>query len=137
MKQEKAHSTAPESKFATGSRSQGPRSNDGLRWSSRKTFITSPRSPLAEKANCELRKLMTLKLSIYLGLSPLCEMPQKVPVSFFPSARSHASAAPHGPGPGLGYQGNQTERTSFLLIQMAFLNPPCRGQSSPEFCFEV
>lgn len=26
---------------------------------------------------------MTLKLTIYLGLSPLCEMPQKVPVSLF------------------------------------------------------
>ena len=26
---------------------------------------------------------MTSKLSIYLGLSPLCEMPQKVPVSLF------------------------------------------------------
>ena len=72
-----------ESKFATGSWSQGPRSNNGLPLSSRKTFITAPRSPLAEKANCGLRKLMALKLSIYLGLSPLCEMPQKVPVSLF------------------------------------------------------
>lgn len=80
---------------------------------------------------------MTLKLSIYLGLSPLCEMPQKVPVSFLPSARSHASAAPRGRGPGLGDQGNQTERASFLLIQTAFLSPPCRGRSSPEFCFKA
>lgn len=83
VKREKVHSRAPESRFGTGSRSQGPRPNNRLPWSSRKTFITSPHSPLAEKANCELRKLMTLKLSIYLGLSPPYEMPQKVPVSLF------------------------------------------------------
>lgn len=80
---ERRYTPELESKFGTGSRSQGPRPNNGLPWSSRKTFITSPHSPLTEKANCELRKLMTLKLSIYLGLSPPYEMPQKVPVSLF------------------------------------------------------
>lgn len=147
MKAEKAQPTGPESKIATGSGSQGPGSNNGLPRSSRKTFITSPRSPLAEKANCELRKLMTLKLSIYLGLSPLCEMPQKAPVSLSLSLKKDAcSQKPYMPHlsissrarPGIGTpKGTRGRRTSFLIIQTAFLNLPCGGESSPGFCSEA
>lgn len=59
---------SPELPLAAGPRSPGPTLSSPL--STCKIFITSQSSTLAEKVNWKLRELMTLKLSIYLGLSP-------------------------------------------------------------------
>lgn len=135
------------SKFATGSRSQSSRSNNGLPWSSHKTFITSPSSPLAEKSKLwaqEANDLETIHLSwpfpsvwdatksASLSLSLWRRMdrarqPCMLHLCFSSRARPRVGIP----------MGTRRERKSFLIIQTTFLNPPRRGKSSPEFCFKA
>lgn len=89
---------------------------------------------------------MTLKLSIYLGLSPPCEMPQKVPVSLFLSEEEWMEPDSHAPftfvfllGQAQGWNTDRNEEGKEIILDhpTTFPNPLCRGESSPECCLRA
>lgn len=114
----------------------GPQIQQRTPLSSRKAFITSARRPLAERADCVLGKLTTLQPSFILAssLRVRCHKKRQSP-SFSPkkdgSGQNPRLCLSSRARPRVGVpMGTRGVRTSFLLVQTAFPNPPCAEKAS-------